>query len=349
MKSKTLILMVVAVACGLVASYLTSRMLAKQGDGDDEKVKVLVARNKIPMGTKVKEPDKLFVEKEFSKDQAPKKAITNFEILKDRRLNKTLSSEVHVTPEDLMSKEEETLVDEIPAGQRAMSIPVSAPTNVAGFVLPKVHVDIVSTTQTEHGRVSRIIMQDMLVLAVDMQHVRDDKQAMAAGTVTLQVKPDEAERLTLARSMGELSLLLRSMEDHETVRTTGARMGDLSKQTSGSDEKDPETGGSGGTTLSPKIPDAPTTPQGPVAQQPPAEPPPPKTHTLTIYNGETPTKTVFVLNEKNEPVNTTVERSPLEGAPPTRKETPLPEAKDEPEAKPEPKKNSSAKSPSSSK
>ena len=53
MKPKTMILMVIAVVCGLVASYLTSRMLAQNKDApaEEEKVKVLVAKQKIPMGT----------------------------------------------------------------------------------------------------------------------------------------------------------------------------------------------------------------------------------------------------------------------------------------------------------
>lgn len=53
MKSKTVILMVVAVVCGLAASYMTSRLLADR----NEKIKVLVAKRKFNRWTHVKNPD----------------------------------------------------------------------------------------------------------------------------------------------------------------------------------------------------------------------------------------------------------------------------------------------------
>ena len=61
MKPKTLILMVVAVGCGLAASYMTSKLLAdrRQEAPVEEKVDVLTAKIKVPQFTVIKEPDKL--------------------------------------------------------------------------------------------------------------------------------------------------------------------------------------------------------------------------------------------------------------------------------------------------
>src|SRR5713226_303666 len=63
--SKTMILMVVAVGCGLVASFLTSRLLAERGNSGPVMVKRLVAKKNLALGTVIKDPEKYFVEKEF--------------------------------------------------------------------------------------------------------------------------------------------------------------------------------------------------------------------------------------------------------------------------------------------
>jgi pilus assembly protein CpaB len=324
MKPRTMILMVVAVVCGLVASYLTSRMLAQQGAAvEEEKVKILVAKQKIPMGTKIKDPEKFFVEKEFTKGSEPKKAITKFEELKDKSLNKTINAEVHVTPDDMMTKDQEGLAIDIPPGMRAMTITVRSETVVGGFVLPHSRVDVVHTTRTDTGPLARVILQDVLVLAVDQIHVRDgDKNAISSSTCTLQVKPDDAERLSLASSMGELRLILRPVDDHESVSSHGARPSDVihasSTGSTGGAGSDDVPGGGGNSTVPGSIPDLPgTTKSAPTTVAAKVEPEPViQTHTLTIYNGENPTKAVFVIGDKNTETTTRIERTPLEGLPP---------------------------------
>jgi pilus assembly protein CpaB len=315
MKSKTLILMVVAVVCGLVASYLTSRMLAQQnnaGPADVETVKVLVARNKIPWGTRIKEPDKFFVEKEYPKGSEPKKAFTSYDQLKDKVLNKTIGAEVHVTPDDVMKKEDQDLSADLPKGTRAMAVRCSTDASAGGFILPRSHVDIIAKTTGDQGPLAQTLLQDMLVLAVDMKDGREEGQrAMQMGFVTLQVTPDQAEILTLASGY-ELRLVLRPQEDHDHITTPGAKNADLARMArkAGTTEKNEDTDAppAPSTPLSPKIPEVPATPAAPpvVAE---AEPPLPK-HTLTVYNGENATRFITVLDPKTgRPLTDTVEKS----------------------------------------
>jgi pilus assembly protein CpaB len=319
MKSKTLILMVVAVACGLVASYLTSRMLAQQGQGaaaDIETVKVLVARAKIPQGTKIKEPEKWFVEKEFAKGTEPKKAFTTFDQLKDKTLNKTIGSEVHVTPDDVLKKEDQDLSADLPKGTRAMAIRCSTDQSSGGFILPRSHVDIIAKTTGDQGPMAQILLQDMLVLAVDMKDMRDEgARAMQMGFVTLQVTPDQAEILTLASSY-ELRLVLRPQDDHEHITTSGVKNGDLARtaRKAGSEKpEDPDAPPATASTVSPKIPAVPTAPAAPTTTPAVAEQPEPVVlpkHTLTVYNGENATKFVTVLDPKTgQPMTEAVEKS----------------------------------------
>jgi hypothetical protein len=105
MKPKTMILMVVAVACGLAASYMTSQLLAERGGDEDqeEKVKVLVARGNLDLGLLIKDPHRHFKEKLYLKGEEPAKALTDkdFDQLRDKRLIKPLSQDQFVTLDDL--------------------------------------------------------------------------------------------------------------------------------------------------------------------------------------------------------------------------------------------------------
>src|SRR5437870_1641944 len=118
MKPKTLILMVVAVVCGLAASYMTSRLLAERSTGKDEddKVTVLVAKQNLAIGTRIAEPEKYFMEKAYVRGEEPKKALRSFDQVKDRRLNKSLTAEQFVAAEDLYDKNSEGLAAVMPAG-----------------------------------------------------------------------------------------------------------------------------------------------------------------------------------------------------------------------------------------
>lgn len=328
MKSKTMILMILAIGCGLVASILTSRMLAQNNQAEVEKVSVLVAKQKIALGTAIKEPEKLFVTKQFIKGEEPKGAITKFEELKDKRLNKPINPEVHVTPEDFEDEATSGLQGVIRPGYRAIAIKVAADTNVAGFVRPHSRVDVISTVRgSEQNSISRIILENMLVLAVDQMNTRDgEKVAHVASTVTLEAKPDEAEKLAMAGAMGELRLVLRNNEDEDPSGTRGARPSDVVRGKAGGDAKTEEEGKTetAGPVVAPKVPDVPVAP-APTPEPPKvvAVPPPPKTHTLTVYNGESVTRAVYVVGKENEENGTEITRSEP-GIPAKKPEPPTP-------------------------
>lgn len=314
MKSRTIILMVVAVVCGLAASYLTSRLLAErannEGQVEEEKVKVLVARQNLVAGTYVRDPQKLFVEKEFVKGQEPKKAAKSFDEVKDRLLAKSLSAEQWVSVDDLLKKEDAGIGVKLPKGMRAMTIKVTIDTLVGGFVLPNSRVDVVHTVRRDDkDSYAQIILQNMLVLAVGAVDVRDpEKKHIVDSTVTLAVTPDEAQKLSLAQTMGELRLMLKAPDDNEKVAARTIKPGDLLKGNSGggggsgSPGAGDEEPGGGKVPLSvPDVPRAGAEP-GPVAEQPaPAAPPRRKTHTLTLINGSETTRAVFVFNDEDEP------------------------------------------------
>ena len=107
-------------------------------------------------------------------------------------------------------------------GMRAVTVPVSASSGVAGFVFPGDRVDIVLTQEVEGDgpalRASETILRNMRVLAVDQQIDTRDEQgnqvAQTVSNVTLEATPRIAERIAVAQTIGQLSLSLRSLADN---------------------------------------------------------------------------------------------------------------------------------------
>lgn len=116
----------------------------------------------------------------------------------------------------------------IAEGKRAISVKVKEDSGVAGFALPGNYVDVLVSAQDQQGNpVSRIVLQRILVLAVAQEAGRDETKPMLVNAVTLEVTPDEAEKLDLARSVGQLSLALRNQIDTSDASTSGADISDL--------------------------------------------------------------------------------------------------------------------------
>src|SRR5919109_1703032 len=111
MKPKTLILMVVAVGCGLVASYMTSRLLAERNKApaEEKTVPVLWTLQKVQPWQVIKDPEKYFEVREVREADAPRRALRGFEQVKDQRLNKTVGEDKPVTEDDLLAKDQITV------------------------------------------------------------------------------------------------------------------------------------------------------------------------------------------------------------------------------------------------
>jgi len=305
MKPKNVILLLVALGCGLGASYLTSQLLANR-EKTVPTVKLLVAKKRMPAFALIKDPEALFAEKEFPENVAPKKAVMAFADVKDKRTNKVLNEEEVLLSDDLADSKTEGLAVQIAPGERAVAIKVNAEKSVAGFVLPCSRVDVVATVNNETaGKESKIILQNMLVLAVDTKDSKDpDQRSILGQTVTLSAKPEEAQRLTLAQSLGELQLILRPFGDREVSTIKPTRAGDLNKTSDGgSAELKEEEGTPARVASAPLVPVLPPVVQdGPADKAPePAPPEPPakkvQTHVMVIISGENRSTGVFTKEE----------------------------------------------------
>ena len=238
MKPKTLILMVVAVTCGLGASYMTSRLLAeRQPDVETEKVTILVTKKNLDMGTIIKNVDDLFEEKKFTKGEEPKNAIIKIDDLKKRFLKRSLRQGDHVTNEDLLNDNDGTLQALMAQGYRAVGIRVNLESIAAGFAsLPLSRVDIIATVRraTDKDSFSMVLLDNVLVLAADQRTMREENNgAMPATIVTVALKPEDALKVTLAREMGPLSLVLRKYNDTNKTDIARVTVEDIMTNTAG--------------------------------------------------------------------------------------------------------------------
>jgi pilus assembly protein CpaB len=105
---------------------------------------------------------------------------------------------------------------------------------ISGFIMPGTLVDIVVVIEPpENGqqreRISKIVLQNIKVLAngSNLDKPKNEKEAERVKTVTLQVTPEQAEKLALASSEGRLQLVMRNSIDQGDEITNGATKKDL--------------------------------------------------------------------------------------------------------------------------
>ncbi|HXK54502.1 MAG TPA: Flp pilus assembly protein CpaB [Hyphomicrobiales bacterium] len=109
----------------------------------------------------------------------------------------------------------------LPRGMRAVSTKISPETGAGGFILPNDRVDVILTKKEKNESIggsetfnSETILANVRVLAIDQTVKEEDgRQVVVGKTATLELAPEQAEVLTLAEQMGEMSLALRSLAD----------------------------------------------------------------------------------------------------------------------------------------
>jgi pilus assembly protein CpaB len=125
----------------------------------------------------------------------------------------------------------------LPTGMRAISTEISPETGAGGFILPNDRVDVILSKREKNPNqsnstdiiTSEIILTNVRVLAIDQApKEKDGQNAVIGKTVTLELKPEQAETLARARQAGTLALALRSIVDVNMVenRSDDQKRGD---------------------------------------------------------------------------------------------------------------------------
>ncbi|OCC25238.1 Flp pilus assembly protein CpaB [Croceicoccus estronivorus] len=222
--------LIIAIGTALAARSMLTGASAPQANAVPQAPKgpkVLVAQRALPVGT-------IITADAIGFQQWPSEMVENaYFVDGETDMNKLLGTVVRhaitagepVTQGALVSPGDRGfLAAALGPGMRAVTVPVSAKTGVAGFVFPGDRVDLV-LTQTVKGdeegplRASETFLSNVRVLATDQStdsEVVDGKTVVRAfRTVTLEVTPKIAEKIAVAQTIGTISLSLRSLADNQ--------------------------------------------------------------------------------------------------------------------------------------
>lgn len=188
---------------------------------------VVVAKEDVQIGTRL-QPGMLQVI-DWPSASPLKNPLTSIDQAADRVVNMPLVKGEPISMSKLAAKGETGgLSAVLREGRRAVTVKVNEIVGVAGFALPGNYVDVmVNTPDSSNNLVSKIVIERIQVLAVAQDVANLESKPKVVNAVTLEVTPAQAEKIDLARSVGSLSLVLRSQVDMESVSTVGARKHDL--------------------------------------------------------------------------------------------------------------------------
>ena len=215
MKSKSLILIVIACGCGLVASIGISQVMDRGGGtGAVDTTQILVALNDVNINDKL-DAQNVRLE-DWPKDRVPEGAYSKLEDVKDQFTRARLYKGEPIIKAKLSSSPGGPAP--IPEGYRVVPIRVDA-ANIAEVVQPGDRVDVlvfmhkgpdIPMTQT------KTVLTDVRIWAVNdkTERAKDkENETIQARTVSVLIKPDQVEMLMLAQELGRIKLSLRRPDD----------------------------------------------------------------------------------------------------------------------------------------
>lgn len=216
-----------AVLVAAIAAYALYTYLKGQEQKLTEAVateRIVVAAVEIPVGTSINMTQ--VRTSEWPKANRPQGAFPSTDQVIGRTSIQTLLPGDAVTETKLMPKEGPVgiMTYKIPEGHRAMTVAVDQVAGVAGFITPGNIVDVVLTANPPGAsqQISKIVLQNVPVLAIGQIVEQKEGNPVVVPTVTVDVTPDEAEKLAIASTQGRLQLVLRRLGDKEIAKTTGA-------------------------------------------------------------------------------------------------------------------------------
>jgi pilus assembly protein CpaB len=226
--TRALLMMLVSLLLGLAAVVVAGKWINEKANIDASTV--FVAARDIDAGTRL--TFDMLKKTDWPSGSMPAGSFQEIEQLENRVLKTHL-----VTGEPVLESKlapvgtSGGLSGVIAEGKRAITVRVNDVIGVAGFALPGNRVDILVSAKDENQKpFSKQVLEQILVLAIAQDVGRDDTKPKVVTAVTLEVTPEQAETLDLARSIGTLSLVLRNQVDGNHVDTNGRRIQDLLKQ-----------------------------------------------------------------------------------------------------------------------
>jgi pilus assembly protein CpaB len=230
MKKPGTILLMAVVLGALVSAWVYNLIRSKERQVEaaraaaaGDTIELVVAAQDIPIGARIEASHVRTTR--WPLDAQPEGAIKKPEDAIGQIARATIEKNRPVVGTELVAQGVGLLPMLITEGMRAMSVKVDGVTGVSGFITPNSRVDVLVAGKPE-GRTddeerSKLILQNVRVLATGKSIEQQDEKPVEVPTVTLLVSPEEAEKLTLATKQEPVRLALRNFRDEEVVRTSG--------------------------------------------------------------------------------------------------------------------------------
>jgi pilus assembly protein CpaB len=246
MRASTLVMVGFAVVFGLLAVFIAqswlsnqAAMQAKNQRGPEQAVStqtIVVAKEPLRYGFELNAS--MLKEVSWAGDAVPAGAFHKIgDLLKGGRrivLAAIETNEPVLALKVTGAGQRATLSSLVADGMKAVTIRVNDVEGVGGFVLPGDHVDVVLTrNKSGSAPTSEIVLQNTRVLAVDQSADERATKAAVSKSVTLEVSTVDAQKVWLAASVGNLSLLLRKAGETAEVKTRQISLKDLAGQVLG--------------------------------------------------------------------------------------------------------------------
>ena len=239
MRSTSIIVLVAAIILGLLAVAGVQGMLAAQNAQKASNVAmttVVIARKPLEFGSELT-ADAL-QEREWPADALPEGSFAKVEEVVGAERRVALRS-IAVGEPVLKDKVSgfggrAALSQVIEEGYRAVAVRITDVSGAGGFILPADRVDVlltISPTSEKLDTMTTILLENVRVLAIDQEADESTGGAIVAKAATVEVKPEDAQRIALASTIGTLSLSLRNTlavaEAEEAQATRAIRYKDL--------------------------------------------------------------------------------------------------------------------------
>jgi len=237
MQNRLKIALVVAIFFGLVAAYGIYNFLSHQQKEADTlraaNQDIIVAAQDIPPGTTFNDEaikKGLLKSTPWPKTSIPTGAYSSpQQIIGKVNRVKIMANEPIL--ESRLAGEGAGLTVRLEAGKRALALRVDEIVGVSGFIVPDDRVDVILTTTplgaSGDTKISKIVLQNKRVLSVAQSTEQKDGKPQLARSITLEVTPEEAEKLSLASQEGQIALALRGLGDDAAITTIGSNKRDL--------------------------------------------------------------------------------------------------------------------------
>ena len=227
MKSKRAIIMLtLSVLVGIAAVLLAARWMGQQATGD--KTTVLVATRDLDLGQAITAP--MLQSVAWPSGALPAGAFNDPKKLEGRVVRSSIFKGEPVLAPKLAPEGAKAGLDSvIKEGSRAITVKVNEVVGVAGFLAPGSYVDLLVNIKDDRDNpISRVVLERIMVLAIAQEAQRpDESKPRIVNAVTLEVTPEQAEKIDLARNIGTLSLILRNQVDTKDAATDGVGRNNL--------------------------------------------------------------------------------------------------------------------------